>query len=408
MGLHMNCRRCRVVAWIVLAPVAWLTSCRSRSESPGGQADRALSAGMRFMIGCQSADGAWRSPTYGVFKDGLSLTPIVLKAVTFGPDVAGSTAARRRGADYLVARVRADASIDDGPVGMIYPVYTASAAVIALTHLNSPADRAARDGWLRELKRRQLTEALGWQPDDPAFGGWGYSIEPPSKGNAVLKAADQVDADLSSTLFAVGALRVAGMAADDPAIRKALIFVERCQNVDLSDQDGDPQYDDGGFFFSRTDPVRNKAGVAGTDRHGRLRYHSYGSTTADGLRALLRCGLAHDHPRVLAARAWLEARFSAAFHPGTFESAREIDRDATYFYYAWSVAHAFRALGIKEIHSQGQSVAWADALSQELIRRQRGDGTWANRFTASKEDDPLVATSFAAGALGICRTFLTR
>ena len=53
-----------------------------------------------------------------------------------------------------------------------------------------------------------------------------------------------------------------------------------------------------------------------------------------------------------------------------------------------------------------ERVAWAEALSQELIRRQRGDGTWTNRFTASKEDDPLVATSFAAGALAICRSLL--
>jgi squalene-hopene/tetraprenyl-beta-curcumene cyclase len=408
MSVQMRCRRCRVVALIMLPLVAGLTSCRARSEGIASQVDRALGAAIRFLISSQSPDGAWRSPTYGVFKDGLSLTPIVLKAVTFGPDFAGSTAARRRGADYLVARVRADASIDDGPIGMIYPVYTASAAVIALTHLDFPASRAARDAWLRELRRRQLTEALGWQPDDPAFGGWGNSIEPPIKGNAVQSPAQQVDADLSSTLFAIGALRIAGMDADDSAIRKALIFIERCQNVAVRGEDGDPQYDDGGFFFSRTDPVRNKAGAAGRDRHGRLRYHSYGSATADGLRALLRCGLSPDHPRVRAARAWLEGRFSAAFHPGTFETAREVDRDATYYYYAWSVAHAFRALGIKEIHSQGQSVAWADALSQELIRRQRSDGSWTNRFTASKEDDPLVATSFAAGALGICRTFLVR
>jgi hypothetical protein len=85
-----------------------------------------------------------------------------------------------------------------------------------------------------------------------------------------------------------------------------------------------------------------------------------------------------------------------------------VDRDATYFYYPWSVAHEFRSLGIKEIHSQGQTVRWAEALSEELIRRQRGDGTWTNRFTASKENDPLVATSFAAGALGICRPSLAR
>src|SRR5262249_2991744 len=82
--------------------------------------------------------------------------------------------------------------------------------------------------------------------------------------------------------------------------------------------------------------------------------------------------------------------------------AREVERGATYFYYAWSVAHTFRALGIAEIDSDGRKLAWAEALASELIRRQRDDGTWVNPFTASKEDDPLVATPFAAGALGIC------
>jgi squalene-hopene/tetraprenyl-beta-curcumene cyclase len=196
--------------------------------------------------------------------------------------------------------------------------------------------------------------------------------------------------------------------AEDPAIRKALTFVERCQNVAADDRAGDPRFDDGGFFFTTTDPVRNKAGIAGKDRLGRTRYHSYGSATADGLRTLLRCGLAKDHPRVVAARGWLERHFSATSNPGTFEPAREVDRDATYFYYTWSVAHAFRALGVAEIQSNGQRIAWAEALASELIRRQRNDGTWSNRFTASKEDDPLVATPFAAGALGICRTLLSR
>ena len=203
-------------------------------------------------------------------------------------------------------------------------------------------------------------------------------------------------------------MRIAGVEADDPAIRKALTFVRRCQNVAEGGRDADPGFDDGGFFFSPTDPVRNKAGVAGTDRHGRARYHSYGSATADGLRALLRCGLPADHPRVAAGRGWLERHFSASTHPGTFEPAREVERDATYFYYAWSVAHAFRALGVAEIRTGGRRSPGPRRSSRELIRRQREDGTWTNRFTASKEDDPLVATSFAAGALGLCRTFLAR
>jgi hypothetical protein len=110
-----------------------------------------------------------------------------------------------------------------------------------------------------------------------------------------------------------------------------------------------------------------------------------------------------DDARVVASRRWLEENFSASTNPGTFESVREVDRDATYFYYAWSVAHAFRALGIDQIVQNGRRLAWAETLARELLRRQTSDGTWSNRFTASKEDDPLVATSFATGALGNCR-----
>jgi hypothetical protein len=396
----------RSSAWIAIILVASQASCRVPGDRLDQAVDRAESAGIRYLVAQQSTDGAWRSPTYGVFKDGLSLTPLVLKALAFGPDVVGAAHARRRGADYLIARVRSDGSIDGGAFGMTYPVYSASAAVIALARLDYPGSRPARDTWLRELRRRQLTETLGWGPDDPAFGGWGYSIEPPSKNNALRPPEHPVDADLSSTLFAVGALRLAGLPLDDPAIRKALTFIEGCQNFAASEAQRDPCYDDGGFFFSQTDPVRNKAGAAGRDRRGRMRYHSYGSATADGLRALLRCGLAPDHPRVIAARTWLEQHFSSESHPGTFESAREPDRDATYFYYAWSFAHAFRALGITELRSNGQRIAWVEALARELIRRQHPDGTWTNRFTASKEDDPMVATSFAVATLGICRTFL--
>jgi hypothetical protein len=202
-----------------------LTSCYRRTEELGAQVDRARSAALHSLIATQAPDGAWRSPTYGVFQDGLSLAPVVLRAVTYGPDVAGSATARRRGAAYLSARIRTDGSIDASPFGMTYPVYTASAAVMALTRLNDPDARATRDAWLAELRRRQLTEELGWEPDDPAFGGWGYAIEPPSKLDTVLVAGRHVDVDISSTLFALGALRIAGMGTDDPAIRKALTFI---------------------------------------------------------------------------------------------------------------------------------------------------------------------------------------
>jgi Prenyltransferase and squalene oxidase repeat len=377
-----------------------LAGCDGRPPSPVESIDRAIVAGTSALIGAQSPDGAWRSRTYGALKDGLSLSPTVLKALVFAPEAAGSGPARRRGAAYLAGRVDARGAIDAGPHGLAFPVYSAAEASIVLSRVEGDGVGRARDAWLGLLRDWQLAEGRGWGPCDPPFGAWGDAASPSIKVEG--RGGDGADADLSSTLFAVGALRIAGVTADDPAIRRASAFVRRCQNFDGDD----PEFDDGGFFFSPTDPARNKAGEAGTDRRGRVRYRSYGSATADGLRALLRCGVPPDDPRVAAARSWLERHFSPDENPGAFPPSRESDRGSTYYYYAWSLAHALRALGGRMESGPGRGTVWAEQLARELVRRQRPDGTWSNRFTASKEDDPLVATPLALGALGLCRTFL--
>jgi Prenyltransferase and squalene oxidase repeat len=365
--------------------------------APGAQGDdrvdRAIADATRALIAAQSPDGAWRSKTYGAFKDGLSLTPSVLKAIVYAPNLEGLDVARSRAANYLAARVRPDGSIDDSPFGMLYPVYAESASAIALSKVSVPGGREAISAFVADLRRRQLVEPLGWTAADSAFGAWGYAVEPSRK----REHAHTVDGDLSSTLFAIGALRLVGGAmADDPAIRKALRFVERCQNFDR----GDPTLDDGGFFLTPTDPARNKAGPhSKPDQLGHDRFHSYGSATADGLRALMRCGLPPDNPRVVGALGWLQRNFSASTVPGTFEGSREQDRDATYFYYCWSLSHAFRSMGIRTFELNGRKVDWAGEMATELLRRRRPEGTWSNPFSASKEDDPLVATPFALGAL---------
>jgi squalene-hopene/tetraprenyl-beta-curcumene cyclase len=374
--------------------VGGLPGCYGQRQPPALTIERAVAAATRALIAAQAPDGAWRSETYGAFKDGLALTPTVLKAVVFAPAVEGSEPARHRGAATLVG-------VETG--GRPFPVYSAAEAAIVLTRVEVAGAASARAAWLAALRSFQLTEELGWAPSDAPYGAWGDALTPARSADSGRVA----DADISSTLFALGALQIAGAPADDPAVRKALGFVMRCQNF-AEDHQADPPFDDGGFFFTPTDPVRNKAGVAGVDHRGQERYYSYGSATADGLRALLRCGLAPGHPRVLAARRWLEQHFSATHNPGTFAPARASERDATYFYYAWSLAHAFRALGGRMERGAGRDTAWAELLSRELIRRQRTDGTWSNHFTASKEDDPLVATPLALGALALCREFVSR
>jgi HEAT repeat protein len=386
---------------------AGATAAAPASAPAAGNVDRidaALQRAAVFMVKAQSPDGAWRSETYGAFRDVPVLTPYVMSALFFLPQ--GGEPARlafKRGARYLVEHVNEDGTVNEGPRGFNYPVFMAAMAsrVVALES-RTPETVRAQTAWLAFLRRRQLTQPLGWDYADPEFGGWGFSIDLPRKPKPGELKGLFYESNLPSTLFGLAALKSARVPPDDPAWHYALRFVTRCQNF-AEAVVADPKFDDGGFFFIPNDPLQNKAGVAGTDRFGRQRFHSYGAMTADGLRALLQCGLAPDDRRVVAARQWLERHFTAAENPGTFEPDREVLRNSVYYYYVWSVAHAFSRLGLVEADTGQGEVRWAEALADELVRRQRADGAWTNSFTDAKEDDPLVATPWAAAALAVCR-----
>jgi squalene-hopene/tetraprenyl-beta-curcumene cyclase len=209
--------------------------------------------------------------------------------------------------------------------------------------------------------------------------------------------------NISATVFALEALRAAGVESSASQIQKARRFVERCQN--FAPEGIEPTaFDDGGFFFLQTDQFRNKAGIAGHDKQGRERYASYGSATADGLRALLLCGEQDNSPRVQAGFNWLADHFSAEHQPGTFAAAAA--RDSVYFYYTRSLA---RLLDVFQDAVESHSIdrrQWAQQLAAELIARQRQDGSWVNADVEVREDDPIVATSMATAALAACQRIL--
>ena len=345
-----------------------------RIESRDERLDRARALAARFLIDRQAPDGAWRSDVYGSFKDGDALTPLVLEALQTVPSADESNASRK-GLDYLTGLTRPG----NPQAGLNYPVYTAALGASVLGKSPLPEHQKGRDIWLAFLRGRQLTELLGWKPEDLAYGGWCFG-EPPRRQPGADAVVPFAQANISATVFAVEALRAAGTRPDDPALRAARVFLSRCQNYGTA-------ADDGGFFFSCEDVVRNKAGTDGE------RYRSYGSATADGLRGLLACG--GEEARTRAARQWLERNFSATSHPGRYAADREAQRDAVYYYWCRSVVLACT------------DPAWggadrAAALADALLTRQRPDGSWSNSLVEQREDDPLVGTSFALLALSAC------
>ena len=355
--------------WLVACALA--CACRARSD-PRADIDRALARAGRFLAAQQDRDGAFRSRPYSALRDGWSLTPLAALALRVTPEHDAAARAARFVAGIVGAHgVR-------GADEVSYPLYAyALGALVLGAPENVDAYRAPRDALLAAVRRMQLSAANGWRADDASLGGWGYSPVVPTRPAGAI-TEDLLPANLSATVLAVGALALAGTPPTDPALADAAKFVARCRNGD------------GGFFFSPDLPDGNKAG---RDAHG---FRSYGSMTADGTRALMRLRGPAD-PHVAAGIAWLEREFDATRNPGVFGD-NEIRRASSYYYWVWSAAHALE-------HAQ-RGTAWAEQLSAALLARQRDDGSWRNDATEMREDDPVIATSFAVAALALCRNAL--
>jgi hypothetical protein len=328
----------------------------------------------RYLWSQQADDGGWHSRTYGLLRSGQSLTPFVLDALLQIPGQVYPLPQAKL--DRALAFIR-DHTQPDGVLGMAddipdYPNYSTALAVSALCRTRRPGWEMQVQRMVGHLRSQQFTEQNGWHAGDPVYGAWGM-------GGGRRTPPDTGHVDLSMTRYVLEALRAAGVPAPDRVFEQARVFVERCQNFDPKH----PEEADGGFFFSTTEFDTNKAG------HDGKRFRSYGTTTADGILALLAIGRPPDDPRIIAARRWLAAHHHDTEVPGFVGEAYHRWPRGLAFYYSAASTQAFRVLHVEA----GSGVA------DGLRRTQRPDGSWANPENLVKEDDPLIATGFAIRAL---------
>ena len=319
--------------------------------------ESAVQRGCQYLWSQQGDDGGWHSRTYGLLKSGQSLTPFVLNELLQAcPAPAGAV---DRALAFIKRNTNSEGALGKtDPLLYDYPNYATALAVQAIR-------RAGRTDWRQTvapmaafLLSQQLSEAHGWKLADAGYGAWGMGGEPRVAPNAG-------HIDMSMTRYVLEALAAAEVLRSDPAWARARLFVERCQNPD------------GGFFFSTVVVDANKAGEGPG-----ARYRSYGTATADGILAQIALGVSPDK-----ARLWLEAHDRSDGAPGFVGEAYRRWTFGLRFYYA---AAATEALG----KASPQLIA-------SLESAQRPDGSWRNPETLVKEDDPLIATTFALRA---CQT----
>ncbi|HEX4612549.1 MAG TPA: prenyltransferase/squalene oxidase repeat-containing protein [Urbifossiella sp.] len=309
-------------------------------------------------------------PRVGPGVTALAVAALVRNGVPATDDVVA------KGLKFLEGNIKPDGGVYSQGLA----TYTTSLAILAFRDTNTGGryDKviAAATGYVKTLQ-------FGGDPArDARVGGAGY-------GNP----GGRDRPDLSNTNFMVEAMIAAGVSRDDPAIRNAIGFVSRSQNL-ASEYNTQPfatrttDADRGGFVYALGDQDNEKSDKR--TPNGGLR--SEGGMTYAGLKSFLYAGVGKDDPRVKAAVAWIKRNYTLTENPGMGQ--------AGLFYYYHTFAKAMDALGEEEFEDARMvKHEWRRELFEELKRRQRADGSWVNENRAFMENAPELATAFAVLSL---------
>lgn len=229
------------------------------------------------------------------------------------------------------------------------------------------------------LKKLQWDETKDIKQDDAKFGGAGYSANSRP--------------DLSNTSYLLDALQAAGVSKDDPAMKNAIVFISRCQNLE-SEFNTLPfasLVNDGGFYYSPStggDPNAKK-------KEGEEALRSYGSMTYAGLKSMVYAGVKADDVRVKAAVKWIRKHYSVAENPGMGQ--------AGLYYYYHLFAKALDAMQLEKVADEkGGEHEWRKELGEQLAALQKPNGSWVNTEKRWMEGDPNLSTAFALLTLVYC------
>jgi squalene-hopene/tetraprenyl-beta-curcumene cyclase len=356
----------------------------------------------------QQKDGVFAISMRGRTFEDPGLTGFGLLALQTKPKAARTQeeqAAIEKGLRWLLQHQN-----DDGTFGQQVPNYVTCVVVGALTRWGDPAAKPALDKAQKAILAFQNVEGNGYQRSDRDYGSIGYGSS--QRG------------DLSNLHFSLEALRATGLPADHEAFAKALVFLQRTQNLksvnDFSGKVPDPDRDgvtldatsgdDGGASYY---PGNSAAGYL-VQPDGKSVPRSYGSMTYALLKSYTLAGVKGDDPRVQAAVQWIQQNWDLATNPGSDPALGEKVKYQGLFYYYMVLAQALDAAGLKTVtvpgpaDDKGQPTAlqvdWRLALRTQLEGMQRPDGTWLNgKNDRWQEGMELLCTCYAMVALERCR-----
>jgi hypothetical protein len=252
-----------------------------------------------------------------------------------------------------------------------------------------------------EPAQKYLLGLQNTDPDSIHEGGLGYG----SKGPGFE--------DLNNTSYAIQALRGTGIAADHPAMQKALAFVQRCQNLSSHNNMEWAGSDGGGVYSPDSTKVRSQPSSSHDvtveqqqAETGRLA--SYGTMTYSLISSYITLDLKPSDPRVQAAYDWVRRNYRFDVNPGM---GPQQERQGLYYYRLLAARTLSLLTDATLTLPNGQEANWkadlATFIADSAQEVQLGDGSmaliWVNEADRWAEGLPVMVTAYMVKALKAIR-----
>ncbi|HTU92179.1 MAG TPA: prenyltransferase/squalene oxidase repeat-containing protein [Gemmataceae bacterium] len=354
----------------------------ARAGADAKQWNDSVDKAVAYLRKQQNDDGSWGKTD----QEKVGITGLILTGLLQSGKVGTDDPMVDKGLKYIESLINPrERHIAGKDPRMQLKNYVTCINVLALVSAKRDSYKAAIADAAKFLRTLQWDEGEGKDPEDDFYGGAGYD----SKSRP----------DMSNTQFYLDALTAAGIPKDDPAFKKAAIFVSRCQNFkgENNDRKWANKINDGSFIYSAAGGGQTKTQ---DEANGDGGLPGYGSMTYAGIKSLIYCGVSKDDPRIKKAFEWIQKNYTVDANPGM----PELRKHWGLYYYYHTMAKCLDTLGLDKVKdAAGKEHDWRADITAALAKRQQADGSWRNDNTHWMEGNPLIVTGYALMALSYCK-----